>query len=71
MNEEQCSKNDTDSVTVDDYESFVTSTPQKIKFQCEECENKTQCTDCFVRHYVETSYRKHKVHFMDISRERY
>ena len=75
MVEEQCSKNGEDSETVDDNESFVTSTPQKSKFQCEECENKTQCTDCSVRDYVGTgnmaSYRKHKVHFKDISRENY
>ena len=28
---------------------FMTSTPQKIKYDCEECQNQTQCTDCFVR----------------------
>ena len=31
MAKEQCGKNNADSVTVDDYESFVTSTPQKTK----------------------------------------
>ena len=29
--------------------SFVTSTPQKTKFDCEDCKNKSQCTDCYVR----------------------
>ena len=74
FDEEQFSKNDADSMTVDDSDSFVTSTPQKTKFQCEECENILQCTDCFVRQTLETSstalYKK-KVHFKDISRERY
>ena len=27
----------------------ITSTPIKIKFKCEECKDKSQCTDCFVR----------------------
>ena len=30
---------------------FMTFTPQKIKYDCEECQNHTQCTDCFVRQY--------------------
>ena len=75
IDEVQFSKNDADNVTVDDYESFVTSTPQKTKLQCEECENKMLCTDCSVRQTLETStmasYKKHKVHFKDISREKY
>ena len=29
-------------------DKFLTSTPKKTKFECEECENKSQCTDCFV-----------------------
>ena len=69
--EEQCSNMDADDVTVDGYESFVTSTPLKTKFHCEECENKLQCTDCFVRQTLEistmSSYKKRKVHFKDIS----
>ena len=28
---------------------FMTSTAQKIKYDCEECQNQTQCTDCFLR----------------------
>ena len=33
------------------YTSFhtSTSTPIKIEFKCEECKDKSQCTDCFVR----------------------
>ena len=62
--------------TVSMNESFVTSTPQKIKYQCEECENQQQCTDCYVRQHEETGQlasdiRKHKVHFKDYSRETY
>ena len=53
--------------------SFVTSTPLKAMFQCEECEKNEQCTDCFVRKYLETenvtSSKKRKVHFMSHSRE--
>jgi hypothetical protein len=66
MDEEQCNTIDADSV-VDDYESFVTSTPQKTKYQCDECNNITQCTDCFVRQTLDAgkSNRKHKVHFKD------
>ena len=36
-----------------DHSSFVTSTPQK--FDCKECQDQTQCTDCYVRQVVETS----------------
>ena len=32
-------------------DSFLTSTPKKIKCECEECINKTQCTDCFVNQH--------------------
>ena len=42
--------------------SFATSTPQKRKFDCKECLNDTQCTDCFVR---ETLASSHSVHFSD------
>ena len=48
--------------------SFVTSTPRKTVFQCEECDFNSQCIDCFARQTVETgnipNYRKRKVHFM-------
>ena len=33
-------------------EPLLTSTPQKVQYECEECINKTQCTDCFVRQYM-------------------
>ena len=53
--------------------SFVTSTPLKDMFQCEECEKNEQCTDCFVRQYLETENvtpsKKRKVHFMSNSGE--
>ena len=29
--------------------SFATSTPQKTRFDCEDCKNKSQCIDCYVR----------------------
>jgi hypothetical protein len=57
--------------TVHDYSSFVTSTPRKSSFQCEECFNQSQCTDCFVRQDMtrQTSHdghiRPHRVHFSD------
>ena len=67
---------DEDNETVSMNESFVTSTPQKINYQCEECENQQQCTDCYVRQHEETGQlpsdiRKRKVHFKDYSRETY
>ena len=43
-------------------ESFLTSTPQKRKFECKECLNQSQCTDCFVRQVMEKS---HRVHFSE------
>ena len=42
IDEVQCSKNDADSVTVDGYESFVTSTPQKTNFNVKNV--KTKCS---------------------------
>ena len=64
IEEEQCSQNDADN----NYESFVTSTPQKTEYQCDECENETQCTDCFVRETLGTgkSCRKFQVNFKDL-----
>ena len=44
-----------------DASSFVTSTPEKV-FQCEDCDDKTQCTDCFVR---QETTPLHRVHFPD------
>ena len=29
--------------------NFVTSTPQEKSIKCEDCDNRTQCTDCYVR----------------------
>ena len=42
-------------------ESFLTSTPQKIKYECEECINKTQYTDCFVNQHEATGQILHGV----------
>ena len=60
---------DNDTSPVDEHNSFVTSTPQKTEFQCDECVNKSQCTDCFVRQFTATGQltptRKPKVHFRD------
>ena len=40
--------------------SFTTSTPIKRKFECKECIEGTQCTDCFVR---ETLASSDSIHF--------
>ena len=32
--------------------SFQTSTPKKSFDQCEECNETSECTDCFVRHML-------------------
>ena len=65
---ENCSQN-----SGHDSSSFVTSTPQKKSFQCEECVNQSQCTDCYVRQHIETGQlpmnRKHRVNFKDNSRD--
>ena len=37
-----------------DFDSVVTSTPQKKHFQCEECINRLQCTYCYARQVVMT-----------------
>ena len=37
-----------------DDSNFMTSTPIKGKFDCEECHNISQCTDCYVRQHMET-----------------
>ena len=69
--QEYISDNDEDNETVSMNESFVTSTPQKIKYKCKECENQHQCTDCYVRQHEETGYQGEKVDFKDYSRETY
>ena len=40
---------DTSDEEVSSHMPFMTSTPQKVNYDCEECEDKEQCTDCFVR----------------------
>ena len=32
-----------------DNDFFLTSTPEKRQFECRQCQNKTQCVDCYVR----------------------
>jgi hypothetical protein len=58
-----------------DDSNFMTSTPIKGKFDCVECHNVSQCTDCFVRQHMETgelaTNKKKKVNFKDISRDSY
>ena len=55
-----------------DDSNFMTSTPIKGKFDCEECHYISQCTDCYVRQHMETeelaTEKKKKVYFKDISR---
>ena len=48
--------------TTNEYTSFLTSTPQKTQFNCEDCRNQSQCTDCYVR---QETVRVPKVHFSD------
>ena len=48
--------------TTDEYNSFVTSTPQTNQFDCEDCRNQSQCTDCYVR---QVTVRVPKVHFSE------
>ena len=65
-NEDEMEVVDDDSMdgndTTTEYTSFLTSTLQKSKFDCEDCINETQCTDCFVR---QATIRVPKVHFSD------
>ena len=42
--------------------SFMTSTPQKVKYECEECINGEQCTDCFFRQHDATGQLNVKGH---------
>ena len=48
--------------TTNEYTSFLTSTPQKTQFNCEDCRNQSQCTDCYVR---QETVRVPKVHFSE------
>ena len=57
-----------------DNDSFVTSPPRMENYLCRECENQTQCTDCFVRQTLEesgylNSIMKRKLDFRDFSLE--
>ena len=52
---------DEDENTVDKG-SFLTSTPEKQKLECNDCINMTQCTDCYVRQVTRRSVH---VHFPD------
>ena len=45
----QTSEMDDDDNSNELVDNFVTSTPVKRKFKCEDCENKMQCVDCYVR----------------------
>ena len=48
--------------------SFVTSTPLKRKFRCDECNDESQCVECFVMQNTSThemSPKRHRVHFSD------
>ena len=42
-------ENNLTSVISDVSENFMTSTPQKKKIDCDECKQKSQCVDCYVR----------------------
>ena len=59
VEESDIEKND---ITSDEKKSFTTSTPRKRKFECEECDNESQCTDCFVRQDMAT---RQQVNFAD------
>ena len=52
---------DDNDYSANNFDSFVTSTPEKF-FQCEDCNDKTQCTDCFVR---QETTPLHQVHSAD------
>ena len=49
---------DDNDYSANNFDSFVTSTPEKV-FQCEDCNDKTQCTDCFVRQETTPLHRLH------------
>ena len=46
-------------------DSFKASTPNKNCYKCDECENTTQCTDCYVRQEYYGPNKQHRVHFLD------
>ena len=39
-----------------EFDAIKTSTPKKRKFQCEECKDKSQCIDCYVRQDNQMEY---------------
>ena len=47
-------ENNLTSVISDVSENFMTSTPQKKKIDCDECKQKSQCVDCYVREEYES-----------------
>ena len=49
LNDDATKSDMEDKDVSDDSVNFVTSTPVKRKFNCEECANQSQCVDCFVR----------------------
>ena len=55
------SKMEDNDYSADNSDIFVTSTPEKV-FQCKDCNDKTQCTDCVVR---QETTPLHRVHFED------
>ena len=52
MDDSQISEND-DNEKLSNEVNFITSTPLKRKFDCEECHDQSQCTDCFVRQHTQ------------------
>lgn len=63
--DEETNEMDESHDTTNHYSSFVTSTPRNTIYQCEECGNQSQCTDCFVRQTLMTNEKSHRVHFPD------
>ena len=61
---DETEKTDTNDTSTDD-NFFLTSTPQKVEYQCDECTKKDQCTDCFVRQTMEdvNVHKRRRVHF--------
>ena len=55
--EEQFSVND-EHVNEKECDSFVTSTPRKENYQCQECVNQTKCTDCLVGRVIYKCFLK-------------
>ena len=60
-NIEESDSEDIDT-TDEEKKSFTTSTPRKRKFECDDCNNKSQCVDCYVR---QDNAPRQRVHFSD------